>query len=341
MLAELATSHTAFFTREDPSYFVLLELFWDALEPDRRDRFYPDGPPPLPGIGILTEPSATRDGALLVRGVLEGSPAAAAGLARGDRLLAVEGEPFRPVASFRDRIGSPTRMRVRPAGAPDAERKLMLVPEALSPRALFVRSLRASARVVERDGSRLACAHLWSYAGEELQETLRELLLSGPLSGADGLVLDLRGGYGGANPEYLNLFRRDLPELTFVGRDGSAQASPASWTKPVVLLVDEGTTSGKEVFAHGFRRQKRGPIVGARTAGAVMGGSAFLMRDGSLLYLAVLDVLVDGERLEGRGVEPDVAVPFSRESSRGADPQLERALDVLAAEVRDAGSPGR
>jgi carboxyl-terminal processing protease len=340
MLSELATSHTAFFTREDPAYYVFVELFWEALDPARRERFFPDGPPRLPGIGILTEPpaSARAASASLVRGVLEGSPAAAAGIARGDRMLTVEGEPFQPVKSFRGRIGRPTRMRVQQAGDP-SDRELTLVPEALSPRALFLRALRTSAHIVERNGARLAYAHLWSYAGEELQEMLRELLLTGPLSDADGLVLDLRGGFGGANPEYLNLFRRDLPELTLMDRDGTANKAPASWTKPVVLLVDEGTTSGKEVFAHGFRREQRGQIVGTRTAGAVMGGSAFLMHDGSLLYLAVLDVLVDGERLEGRGVEPDVVVPFSRETS--TDSQLERALDVLAAEVTDAGARAR
>jgi carboxyl-terminal processing protease len=330
MLAELGTSHTAFFTREDPTYYVLLELFWPV---DGCDRFFPDGPPALPGIGILTGPSPSgAESALVVRGVLEGSPGAAAGLARGDRLLAVEDEPIRPVASFRERAGHPTRVRVRPAEDPGSVRELTLVPEALSPRALFLRALRSSARIVERGSSRLAYAHVWSFAGEEFQEALRELLLDGPLSEADGLVLDLRGGFGGANPEYLNLFRRDLPELASIDRDGAAQRLSASWRKPVVLLVDEGTTSGKEIFAHGFRRLGRGQIVGTRTAGAVLGGSAFLMRDGSLLYLAVLDVLVDGERLEGRGVEPDVNVSFP--DARGEDPQLERALDVLATETR-------
>lgn len=339
MLAELATSHTAFFTAEDPAYYVLLELFWEALEPERRALLFPDGPPPLPGIGILTETAALEAGgsAFFVRGVLEGSPAAAAGFVLGDRLLAVENEPFRPIASFRDRIARPTRVRVQRTEDPSSARELTVVPEALSPRAAFLRALSSGARIVERDGARLAYAHLWSYAGEELHESLRELLLAGPLAAAGGLVLDLRGGFGGANPEYLNLFRRDLPELTFVDRTGKRQTLASSWSKPVVLLVDEGTTSGKEIFAHGFRRERRGPLVGTRTAGAVIGGSAFLMRDGSLLYLAVLDTLVDGERLEGRGVAPDVEVPFARRYAAGRDPQLERALEALTTALRERG----
>jgi len=330
MVRELGASHTAYFTRDDLPFYALLELFWDGLDEGRRARLFPGGPPALEGIGLLTE---ELDGACFARGVLAGSPAAAAGIAVGDRLVAVEGEPYRPVASFRGRAGRPTRVTVQRTSASGSARELVLVPEALAPSALFLRALRDGATVVERGGKRLAYAHVWSYAGEAVQATLAELLLAGPLSEADGLVLDLRAGFGGANPEYLNLFRRDFAPVDFVGRDGTAQRVRVAWERPVVLLIDEGTTSGKEILAHGFRRQGRGPIVGARSAGAVLGGGAFLMADGSLLYLAVNDVLVDGQRLEGVGIAPDVEVPFRRPYSGGVDPQLERALDELAALV--------
>jgi carboxyl-terminal processing protease len=48
-----------------------------------------------------------------------------------------------------------------------------------------------------------------------------------------------------------------------------------------------------------------------------------------LLYLAVVDVLVDGERLEGKGVIPDIEVPSPLEYAQGKDPQLEKAVEVL------------
>lgn len=60
------------------------------------------------------------------------------------------------------------------------------------------------------------------------------------------------------------------------------------------------------------------------------GSSPFLLSDGHLLYLAVVDVLVDGERLEGKGVIPDIDVPFTLEYAEGKDPQLEKSLEVLA-----------
>jgi carboxyl-terminal processing protease len=60
----------------------------------------------------------------------------------------------------------------------------------------------------------------------------------------------------------------------------------------------------------------------------VTGGAACLLGDDSLLYLAVADVTVDGERLEGVGVTPDVVVESGLEWAGGADPQLEAAIDL-------------
>ena len=130
----------------------------------------------------------------------------------------------------------------------------------------------------------------------------------------------------------MTLFALDVPELEWRARDGSVQRMTSAWRKPVVLLIDEHTTSGKEILARAFQRAARGPIVGARSAGAVVGGSAFLLGDGSLLYLAVRDLTVDGERLEGVGVAPDVPVEFAREAG-GADEPLARALAELCARL--------
>jgi carboxyl-terminal processing protease len=54
------------------------------------------------------------------------------------------------------------------------------------------------------------------------------------------------------------------------------------------------------------------------------------MSDDSLLLLAVADVIIDGRRLEGVGVEPTVTVPFRIEYANGRDPQLDEAVSILA-----------
>ena len=331
-LATLGTSHTELLTLEDPRAFELADVFWEALPRTERERVFGAHGPRLAGIGVRL---AQDERGPFVRAVLDGSPAARAGLAVGERILAVEGEPFAPVGSFRARAGRATELRVE---APDGTRRtLVLVPDELAPGARFLAALRASAHVRTLDGRALAYVHLWSWAGAEPQEALAELLLRGALAEADGLVLDLRDGLGGANPDALALFAREVPTLTWSAADGAHGRIESAWKKPVVLLVDGTTTSGKEVFARAFQRAGRGPVVGTRTAGAVAGGSLFLLPGACLLYLAVREMLVEGERLEGRGVQPDVPVEWER-ARGGPDRPLERAFEVLRDELARAGS---
>jgi carboxyl-terminal processing protease len=53
-----------------------------------------------------------------------------------------------------------------------------------------------------------------------------------------------------------------------------------------------------------------------------------------LVFARAPEGRVDGERLEGRGVAPDIEVPFDFRYAAGTDPQLERALEVLSRQLR-------
>jgi C-terminal processing protease CtpA/Prc len=103
----------------------------------------------------------------------------------------------------------------------------------------------------------------------------------------------------------------------------------------MVAIVDSGTRSGMEILAYSLKTAGV-PLVGQRTAGALLAGRGFLLSDGSLLELAVLDVDLDGVRLEGAGVAPDREVPFALPYAAGADPQLEAALTTLATRLNGA-----
>jgi carboxyl-terminal processing protease len=151
---------------------------------------------------------------------------------------------------------------------------------------------------------------------------------------AEALVWDLRDGWGGAEPQYLDLFNPNAPTMQVTDRSGHTRIQDVKWRKPVAMLINHGTRSGKEVLAYGFKRYQLGEIIGEQTAGAVLAASAFLMSDGGLLLLAVADVTVDGQRLEGVGVAPTIEVSFDPVYSAGRDPQRDRAVQVLADRVK-------
>jgi carboxyl-terminal processing protease len=327
MLGKLNASHTHFYTPEDPAYYQLADIFAGALERRGLEEVFPRGEVSYPGIGVFA--AADDLGRTFITGVIEGAPAHQAGVLLGDEILSADDRPFRPVDSFRGKVGGPVSLGVRRAsGATPIA--INVSPADLHPNEMFLRGLKDSARVIVSDKAKIGYVHVWSYASRRIQSALEDLMSDGPLKDADALVFDLRGGWGGAQPQYLDLFNPRSPTMQVKDRDGETGFVDVKWRKPVAMLINEGTRSGKEVLAYGFKQYRLGELVGHRTEGAVLAATAFLIGDDGLLLLAVEDVLVDGQRLEGVGVTPTIEVPFDSRYAAGGDPQLDRAVQVLA-----------
>jgi C-terminal processing protease CtpA/Prc len=166
-----------------------------------------------------------------------------------------------------------------------------------------------------------------------------QTLLSGPaLQNADGLILDMRCRHGGAPPDAAETFIGITPELEMTGRSGTRIAN-FRYRKPLIGLIDGGTRSGMEVLAYSLKKAGV-TLVGTNTAGAFLGGSPFLLEDGSLLYLAVMNATIDGRTLEGVGVSPNVTVPYDKLYSHGQDPQLQAALAQMRRTLQARRLPG-
>ncbi len=324
MLSLLQTSHTHYYTPQSPEYFQLAGIFWPVLEPKLKT-FLPDGRPDYPGIGAVT---VSRGEHIFISDVLSGSAAAAAGVKTGDEIMAVDGKPFHPINSFRVKAEQRVAVQIlrTRGGTPET---LFATPRLLDPTTMFLEAMKASVETLTRRGVKIGYVHVWSYAGEIYQDQLEEEL-DGRLHDTDGLIVDLRNGWGGASPAYLRPFFVPPMTIEWTMRNGKRMVHEEAYTKPVCLLVNEGTRSGKELLTYYFKKAHRGVVVGSQTAGAVLPGKPFVLSDGSLLFLAVGDGLVDGKRPEGKGVTPDVDVPFAIEYAGGNDPQKERALEIIA-----------
>jgi carboxyl-terminal processing protease len=331
LLAELDASHMIHAMADDPAYYQLVDIFSYGL---RREvpKHFPKGVS-YPGIGIFTR---EIEGKTFVSGVLAGLAGDKAGLLVGDEIITVDGAPFEPVGSFRDKVGSEVTITIRRER--DGPVSTVTVrPQQIEPGKAFRSAMRDSARIIEAGGKRLGYIHVWSYAGQDYQDILVEALSSGKLKDADALIWDLRDGWGGAQPRYLDLFNRRAPDMSFTERDGTTKLVSFKWRKPAAALVNGGTRSGKEVLTYGFKTYGIGEVIGTTTAGALLAGRGFLLSDGSFLMVAVNDVAVDGVRLEGVGVAPTIEVPFEIPYAAGHDPQLEKAVEVLSAETETKG----
>ena len=164
--------------------------------------------------------------------------------------------------------------------------------------------------------------------------------------GVTAMILDLRGNPGGVGAMVVpigRLFLRDPASLgTMRFRDFelsfNVAENPDAFTGPLVLLVDEGTASTSEIFAVGMRDLGRVTIVGARpSAGAALPSLIERLDGGALLQYVVSDYTSPkGAAAEGRGIDPDVRVPESRDDYiAGRDPVLAAAI-ARVHEVEDA-----
>ncbi len=316
LLATLKTSHTFYFSRNNPKRYQLFGIF-HKLYKDDKSLFCYDG------IGIDTR---IVDGKVLVVSVFDGLPASKAGLQFGDEIVSVDKAPFHPIGSFSQKAGTSVTIKLNRAGE---SKSVEVKVEQLDGRTIFETALDSSARVIERGEKKIAYIHVWSYAGQKYQEKVREALLWGKLSECDALVFDCRDGWGGADLNYLNLFRDPIAIVQSEPRSGKSISYSGVWEKPVALLVNGRSTSGKELFAHGFKKLKLGKVFGETTAGAVVAGRIFRLSNGDALYLAVSDVRIDEKRLEGIGVEPDIKVERPLKNAASNDGQLEAALEYL------------
>ena len=314
-LARLNASHTRLFSHREPGYYELLDAFnFGSYQESVQARF--DGRDPHYSGILLME----NDG--VVVDVVPGGPAEAAGLRRGDRILQADDAPYHPIDSFRGKVGEAVTLQVSRG---DSSLDIVVHPELVYPRQAFLRSIEKSARILPGELYNIGYVRIWSYVGEVYHEKLQEVVRE-KLGAADGLLVDLRGRWGGAQPEYLDLLF-STPKLVFTYQNGkNFETDTDAWNKPTGLMIDETASSGKEVLAFGFRKNELGPLIGSRTQGSLLGGSLHLLPGGYALYLATVDVEVDGQRLEGLGVGPTHAVP-------PAQLNAERAAEVLALEM--------
>jgi C-terminal processing protease CtpA/Prc len=323
LIAALGVSHTGRYTPDQVDYYELSSVFRYSLRDLVRSR-YPRGEISYEGIGIA---SKVIDGRTFVTDVYDGAPAALAGVKAGDEIISADGKPFHEIASFNGRAGKAVALEVRHA-AGDAPVTLTVGVEKLDPMQTYMDAIRDSVRIFDQGNRKIGYLHLWVYTSDEVGDILNKVLAT-KLKDVDGLVLDMRSRWGGGPGDAADTFLGGSADMIVTENDGRPNYVNTRFRKPVVAIIDEGTRSSMEIMAYALKKHGV-PLVGQPTAGDVLAARAYALPDGSILEIAVADVLIDGAHLEANPVTPTVAVPFDVRFANGADPQLDAALAELA-----------
>jgi C-terminal processing protease CtpA/Prc len=164
------------------------------------------------------------------------------------------------------------------------------------------------------------------------------------------LVLDLRGNSGGAESVLLRLIGHFFDHDIKVGElkrrsETEPLVAKARGNRPftgkLVVLVDSDSGSASEVFARVIQLEKRGTVIGDRSAGLVMRGKSYDHQIGQnlLVYygMVVTDanlISSDGKSLEKIGVTPDeLMLPTANDLAAGRDPVLAHAARLAGLDI--------
>jgi tricorn protease len=157
------------------------------------------------------------------------------------------------------------------------------------------------------------------------------------------LVIDQRfNGGGGIDQELLAILAGRQYQYT-VGRDQAFQTPrPQNFYGPMVVMQNERSASDAEMFPAGFKALGLGKTLGVPTMGAVIGTGSYTLLDGSAIRTPGSGVwTVTGENMENYGVPPDVYIDNTpADFLKGRDAQIEKAVDVLKADLAAKKTPG-
>jgi carboxyl-terminal processing protease len=168
----------------------------------------------------------------------------------------------------------------------------------------------------------------------------------------EAVVLDLRGNPGGRSDAMEKFIGAFFDHDVKIGdRKGRAELKPQiaktrggkAYTGKLVVLVDSNSASAAEIFARIVQLEKRGVVLGDRSAGAVMEGKYYVhaipldrvnvTQYGAMITVANL-IMTDGKSLENVGVMPDERIlPTAADLAAGRDPVLARATQLAGAEL--------
>jgi len=173
----------------------------------------------------------------------------------------------------------------------------------------------------------------------------------------NNLILDLRGNSGGREDTMLrligNFFDRDIKVGELKRRKETKplvakKRGSDFFSGNLVVLVDSESGSASELFSRVVQLEKRGTVLGDRSAGAVMRSRGHSHQAGmdivSFYAVSITDadiIMTDGKSLEHVGVIPDrIILPTAADLRDGKDPVLAEAAALLGfkLDAQKAGS---
>lgn len=255
---------------------------YSALKNDTRGDFG--------GLGIRL---SKQDGFVTVMSPMPNTPAFAAGIMPGDRILFVDGRDVTPmeldeaVELMRGEPGSKVKLILSRKNDTDAYENL---PEITLKRQKIVPEV-VYYRMLDKNIGYIYLVDFSGHSTEEVQKALKALKKQGMKS----LVLDLRfnpGGLLNGAADIAKLFMGDKQMIVYTqGRKPEFYQEFKTGAKaeypdlPLVVLINQGSASASEIVAGALQDNDRAVIVGQRSFGKASVQQVLPLNDLSLIHI--------------------------------------------------------
>ncbi len=303
------------------------------LPPVENKQFASDMSGSFEGVGMEIE---VKDQVLTVVSPLKGTPAAAAGIKSGDRILKIDGastegmDTTTAVGKIRGPRGTHVVLTIAREGW-NAPREIKVMRDVIN--VPIVISTERPDGIFE-----IQVATFTANAPDLFRQALRQFIESG----STRLILDLRGNPGGYLDAAVNMGSWFLPSgAVIVTEDYAGHAQNIvhrssgydvfNKNLKMVILVDKGSASASEILADALRHNGVAKLIGTNTFGKGSVQELVPITDTTSLKVTVARWLgPDGVQIPREGIAPDIRVELTDEDHKvGRDPQLERAVELL------------
>lgn len=293
------------------------------------------------GVGMLVQ--LTDDGAIEVARVYEDSPAEAAGVRMGDRIVAVDGvevsgESAQTLNEAIDRIQGEDGTTVVLSVQRDGEILDLEVMRA------EVSISYVEYQIINGD---IGYINISQFSGNDV-EGFQEAVSALQAADVSGVIIDIRNNPGGLLTDVVEIADALLPEgLIAYVEDGHGNRTEYTsdadyWDVPLVVMVNGMSASASELLSAAIQDYDRGTIVGTTTYGkGIVQTLITFAEDGAGMQLTTASYYSpSGRSIHENGVEPDVTVELSEDCDLTVpspnlenDNQLAAALEALQARI--------
>ena len=280
-----------------------------------------------------------RDGAIIILSPMPDAPAEAAGIRAGDVILEVDGVSIRGlsllevVQLIRGDRGTKVILLLRHLNNPEP------VTIEIERDIINLESVSLLMQV-----GRIGHLRLSGFTGTT-NDDLEKALERFERSQGVGLVLDLRNNPGGLVSSVVDVtsqFIKDGLVLYQIDANGNrrnwgVKSGGKALEIPMVVLVNEFSSSASEVFTGAIIDNDRATVIGTTTFGKGSVTNLWPLKDGSgVNFTTARWFTPNGSLIEGEGLTPDVVLePLDFDDDE--DLYLERAIEILKGQLSLGG----